>query len=162
MADMNGQVALVTGGIRGIGLAICERLMNRGVKVAAGYASNADAAQLFADKYADRGVSVHQGNIGHDEDCERVIGEVRYVLSSGGHIAGIVNPPGPKAWYETGEDTATDPEAWRAAASKHKGSWWEDWTAWSDARAGAHVKPPPLGSKRHPALGDAPGEYVHG
>jgi polyhydroxyalkanoate synthase subunit PhaC len=25
-------------------------------------------------------------------------GEVRYVLSSGGHIAGIVNPPGPKAW----------------------------------------------------------------
>ena len=33
-----------------------------------------------------------------------------------------------------------------------------DWTAWSDARAGAHVKPPPLGSKRHPALG----EYVRG
>ena len=40
MADMTGQVALVTGGIRGIGLAICERLMNRGVKVAAGYSSN--------------------------------------------------------------------------------------------------------------------------
>ena len=45
MADMNGQVALVTGGIRGIGLAICERLINRGVKVAAGYSSNRDAAQ---------------------------------------------------------------------------------------------------------------------
>jgi polyhydroxyalkanoate synthase len=29
--------------------------------------------------------------------------EVRYVLSSGGHIAGIVNPPGPKAWYEAGD-----------------------------------------------------------
>ena len=39
MADMNGQVALVTGGIRGIGLAICERLMNRGIKVAAGYSA---------------------------------------------------------------------------------------------------------------------------
>jgi len=36
MADMTGQVALVTGGTRGTGLAICERLMNRGIKVAAG------------------------------------------------------------------------------------------------------------------------------
>jgi polyhydroxyalkanoate synthase len=52
--------------------------------------------------------------------------------------------------------------AGRAAASKHQGSWWEDWTTWSDARAGALVKPPSLGSKRHPALGDAPGEYVRG
>jgi polyhydroxyalkanoate synthase subunit PhaC len=89
-------------------------------------------------------------------------GEVRYVLSSGGHIAGIVNPPGPKAWYEAGDYAGARPDTWRAAASKHKGSWWEDWTAWSDARAGAHVKPPPLGGKRHPALGDAPGEYIRG
>ena len=76
MADMHGQVALVTGGIRGIGLAICERLMNRGVKVAAGYASNAEAAQQFADKYAGQGVTIHRGNIGSNEDCVRVIGEV--------------------------------------------------------------------------------------
>jgi hypothetical protein len=57
---------------------------------------------------------------------------------------------------------ATGAAALRYWTSKHKGSWWEDWTAWSDARAGAHVKPPPLGSKRHPALGDAPGDYVRG
>lgn len=91
MADMHGQVALVTGGIRGIGLAICERLMGRGVKVAAGYASNADAAQQFADKYADHGVSVHQGNIGRDEDCERVIGEV---LDRHGQLDILVNNAG--------------------------------------------------------------------
>jgi NAD(P)-dependent dehydrogenase (short-subunit alcohol dehydrogenase family) len=91
MADMNGQVALVTGGIRGIGLAICERLMSRGVKVAAGYASNADAAQQFADKYAEHGVSVHQGNIGRDEDCERVIGEV---LDRHGQLDILVNNAG--------------------------------------------------------------------
>jgi acetoacetyl-CoA reductase len=76
MADMNGQVALVTGGIRGIGLAISERLMNRGVTVAAGYSASADTAQRFADKYADRGATVHQGNIGDNEDCVRVISEV--------------------------------------------------------------------------------------
>ena len=91
MADMHGQVALVTGGIRGIGLATCERLMSRGVKVAAGYSANHDAAQQFADKYADQGVSVHQGNIGRDEDCERVIGEV---LDQHGQLDILVNNAG--------------------------------------------------------------------
>jgi len=89
-------------------------------------------------------------------------GKVRYVLSSGGHIAGIVNPPGPKAWYEAADYASADPEAWRRSNSKHKGSWWEDWTAWSDGRAGAHVKPPAMGSKQYPAVSDAPGEYVLG
>ena len=91
MADMNGQVALVTGGIRGIGLAICERLMNRGITVAAGYAGRHDHAQQFADKYADRGVSVHQGNIGSDADCVRVIGEV---LERHGGLDILVNNAG--------------------------------------------------------------------
>jgi polyhydroxyalkanoate synthase subunit PhaC len=89
-------------------------------------------------------------------------GAVRYVLSSGGHIAGIVNPPGPKAWYEAADYSGADPETWRSSNSKHRGSWWEDWTAWSDERAGAHVKPPAMGSKQHPATADAPGEYVLG
>jgi NAD(P)-dependent dehydrogenase (short-subunit alcohol dehydrogenase family) len=73
MADMNGQVALVTGGIRGIGLAIGERLMNRG------------------DKYADHGVTIHQGNIGSNDDCARVIGEV---LDQHGHLDILVNNAG--------------------------------------------------------------------
>ncbi len=91
MADMNGQVALVTGGIRGIGLAIGERLMNRGVRVAAGYSSNADAAQLFHDKYADHGVTIHQGNIGSNDDCVRVIGEV---LEQHGQLDILINNAG--------------------------------------------------------------------
>ncbi|HEX2824020.1 MAG TPA: alpha/beta fold hydrolase [Streptosporangiaceae bacterium] len=89
-------------------------------------------------------------------------GSVRYVLSSGGHIAGIVNPPGPKAWYEAADDDGRDAEGWRAANSKHQGSWWEDWTEWSTTRAGTLVKPPAMGSKRYPAVADAPGEYVLG
>jgi acetoacetyl-CoA reductase len=91
MADMNGQVALVTGGIRGIGLAICDRLMSRGIKVAAGYSSNHDAAQLFADKYTDYGVTIHQGNIGSNDDCVRVINEV---LDEHGQLDILVNNAG--------------------------------------------------------------------
>jgi polyhydroxyalkanoate synthase subunit PhaC len=89
-------------------------------------------------------------------------GTVRYVLSSGGHIAGIVNPPGPKAWYEAGEHNPPDPARWRADAARHDGSWWEDWAAWADGRAGRLIPPPPTGSRRYPPLGDAPGEYLRG
>ena len=91
MGDMNGQVALVTGGTRGIGLAICERLINRGVTVAAGYAGRHDHAREFAEKYADHGVTIHQGNVGHNEDCARVIGEV---LDTHGHLDILVNNAG--------------------------------------------------------------------
>jgi NAD(P)-dependent dehydrogenase (short-subunit alcohol dehydrogenase family) len=91
MADMNGQVALVTGGSRGIGLAICERLINRGVTVAAGYSANAEAARQFRDKYADYGVTVHQGNVGSKDDCVRVIGEV---LDRHGQLDILVNNAG--------------------------------------------------------------------
>ena len=88
-------------------------------------------------------------------------GDVRYVLSSGGHIAGIVNPPRPKSWYEVAEENAA--KAGRLAIvrdERHGGSWWEDWTGWASGRAGSLVSPPPMGSAGHPPLGDAPGEYV--
>ena len=91
MGEMKGQVAVVTGGTRGIGLAISERLLNRGVTVAAGYATNHDHAREFADKYADRGVSIHQGNVGHNEDVLRVFGEV---IEQHGHVDILVNNAG--------------------------------------------------------------------
>jgi polyhydroxyalkanoate synthase len=87
-------------------------------------------------------------------------GDVRYVLSSGGHIAGIVNPPGPKAWRMVGSEYPPDATEWRAAAERVVGSWWEDWTDWAGQRAGGLVPPPGLGSERFPPLRDAPGDYV--
>ena len=90
-------------------------------------------------------------------------GDVRYVLSSGGHIAGIVNPPGPKGWYEEAKPPyPVNAAQWRAAAAHHSGSWWEDWTRWAGRRAGRRADPPPMGSERYPAIADAPGSYVHG
>src|SRR5208282_6858649 len=91
MAEMKGQVALVTGGIRGIGLAICERLINRGVTVAAGYSADQEAARQFADKYAGSGATIHQGNISSNQDCVRVIGEV---IDAHGQLDVLVNNAG--------------------------------------------------------------------
>jgi polyhydroxyalkanoate synthase subunit PhaC len=91
-------------------------------------------------------------------------GPVRYVLSSGGHIAGIVNPPSPKAWYQVAESDQKLPPtgaAWRSAAERRPGSWWEDWVTWAEAHAGELRTPPPTGSDRHPVLGSGPGEYVY-
>jgi polyhydroxyalkanoate synthase len=94
-------------------------------------------------------------------------GHVRYVLSSGGHIAGIVNPPTSKGWYEAVEpnedgttDYPQDPEEWAANSTRHQGSWWQDWATWSTPRSGKKVKPPKMGNRTYKALGDAPGTYV--
>jgi len=89
MADMTGQVALVTGGIRGIGAAISDRLAARGVTVAAGYSRDKEAADRFRETHP--GSSVHQGNIGTNADCERVIGEV---LEQHGRLDILVNNAG--------------------------------------------------------------------
>ena len=87
-------------------------------------------------------------------------GRSRFVLSSGGHIAGIVNPPNTKAWFIVDDDVSADAEDWRRSAERRPGSWWDDWAAWSSAHAGELVDPPGLGSARHPVLYDAPGDYV--
>ena len=85
----------------------------------------------------------------------------RFVLSASGHIAGIVNPPNPKAWYRTGEDTLpADSEQWLEGTTRHDGSWWEDWATWIGKRAGKRVAPPAMGGDRYPPLVDAPGTYV--
>jgi polyhydroxyalkanoate synthase len=90
-------------------------------------------------------------------------GPVRFVLSNSGHIAGVVNPPGPKSrhWCAEGADLPADVADWRAAAVERTASWWTDWTPWIEARAGRRGRPPELGSAAHPPLADAPGSYVH-
>jgi len=88
--------------------------------------------------------------------------DVRYVLASSGHIAGIINPPGGKGAYwinESGKPAATA-EGWRESAAAHQGSWWTDWFAWLAKHSGRKVKPPALGSEKYPVLQDAPGSYV--
>ena len=89
-------------------------------------------------------------------------GNRRFVLTSGGHVAGIVNPPSSKSRLWTNEDLPADPDQWRADAQEAPGTWWDDWLDWVRPRSGTLVPPPPMGNKRYPAGEDAPGTYVKG
>jgi polyhydroxyalkanoate synthase len=88
-------------------------------------------------------------------------GNNRFVLSSSGHIAGIVNPPGPKPKHWTNDAHPEDPQAWKDQAELHDGTWWEDWTTWIAAEGGPKVAARrQLGSTDYPVLEPAPGSYV--
>ena len=87
-------------------------------------------------------------------------GAVRFVMTSGGHIAGIVSPPGPRTRLWTNDDLPADPDAWRAGALERQETWWTDWAEWISSRAGERRLPPASGSATYPVLGDAPGTYV--
>src|SRR4029450_13472149 len=91
--DLTGRVAMVTGGTRGIGAAICHALAADGAVVAAGYSPNqARADELRQAVEATGGtLSLHQGNIGDAEDCERVIKEV---IEKHGRLDILVNNAG--------------------------------------------------------------------
>ncbi len=86
---------------------------------------------------------------------------VTFLLTSGGHNAGIVSEPG-HAHRHYCYDTSKyqDPDQWAAAVPRHEGSWWPVLNAWLAAQAGPDVKSRVPGSAELPVLCDAPGKYV--
>lgn len=105
-SEIKDQVVLVTGGVRGIGLAISDLFAREGARVAAGYSRNGAAAEAFLDRYADRGASIHQGAIEDPADCERVVGEV---IDRHGRLDILVNNAGVTMDHTVGRMT---PEEW--------------------------------------------------
>ncbi len=92
-----------------------------------------------------------------------VDGNKRFVLSSSGHILGIVNPVvhPPKREYWAGSVQRHDtPEVWKKRAGHHPGSWWEDWMKWIKPLSGELRPAPDVDGKLFPSLFDAPGTYV--
>jgi len=93
--------------------------------------------------------------------------EVTFLLTSGGHNAGIVSEPGhPNRTYQIEThhegESYIDPDSWQARTPAHEGSWWPEWEKWLVKNSGRKVKPPSLGApkKGYPQLEDAPGTYV--
>ena len=90
-------------------------------------------------------------------------GPKRFVLSSSGHILGIINPPvePPKRKYWAGDaHRSDDAEAWRSRVEEQAGSWWGDWMNWLKPRCGELVDARPAQTEAFPDLAAAPGTYV--
>jgi acetoacetyl-CoA reductase/3-oxoacyl-[acyl-carrier protein] reductase len=93
--QVQGRVALVTGGTRGIGAATCRDLAGQGAHIAAGYwCGDEDVEKFVAGMTADfpgRPITVHEGNIARAEDCRRVLAEV---IDQHGRVDILVNNAG--------------------------------------------------------------------
>jgi polyhydroxyalkanoate synthase len=100
------------------------------------------------------------------ESCYRTTqllgGQTRFVLSTSGHIAAIVNPPGnPKAAFQVSEQNPPSPREFLRTAPRNEGSWWPDYVSWLRQRCGPEVDAPvALGGGGLEPLDDAPGTYV--
>ncbi|WP_138465637.1 alpha/beta hydrolase [Poseidonocella sp. HB161398] len=100
--------------------------------------------------------SVYKFNLLTDTD-------VTFVLTSGGHNAGIVSEPGhPRRHFRIREKPQGSPhlsaDSWMELAETRDGSWWEPWAEWLGKQSSAPVPAP----EAPPSLGPAPGTYVFG
>jgi polyhydroxyalkanoate synthase subunit PhaC len=92
-------------------------------------------------------------------------GDLTFVLTSGGHNAGIVSEPGhPHRHFrirvrDAGARTL-GPDEWQHDTAPKDGSWWPEWDAWLERQSGQRIDPPLMGAPGSAPLCDAPGSYV--
>ena len=98
----------------------------------------------------------------------QVDADVTFLLTSGGHNAGIVAPPSEQGYsYQVNTKKAdapyVGPDEWLEATPLVEGSWWPEWTRWLTAQSGEPCEPPRMGvgHGEDERLPDAPGDYVH-
>ena len=152
-----------------IRLGLANALVTPGAATMLG--SPVDLGKVDLDAYLVAGITDH---LCPWESCYRTTqllgGPVRFVLSTSGHIAAMVNPPtNAKAAFRTVPATAAggganpaDPHEFLATATTVPGSWWTDYSSWLAERGGGPRKSPrTLGRKAYPVRGAAPGTYVH-
>ncbi|MDQ2849626.1 MAG: alpha/beta fold hydrolase [Actinomycetota bacterium] len=151
-------------------LALRNALVQPGASTMLG--TKVDLGTVSTDSYVVAGIADH---LCKWQSCyqttQLLSGDTKFVLSTSGHIAAMVNPPGnPKASFQTspsgegkqGTDNPKDAQEWLTAAVKVKGSWWEDWVPWLALRSGPlRTAPRKLGNAAYKPLDPAPGTYVH-
>jgi polyhydroxyalkanoate synthase len=124
--------------------------------------SPVDLSAVTVDSYVVAGIADH---LCPWQSCyattQLLGGDTRFVLSTSGHIASLVNPPtNPKSTWRTATPNTPDAEEWLAAAHTEKGSWWTDFSRWVGERSGAEIDAPATLGGNGPVLGRAPGTYI--
>jgi poly(3-hydroxyalkanoate) synthetase len=122
-----------------------------------------DLGKIDMDSYVVAGIADHITPWQSSYRTTQLLGsEPRFVLSTSGHIAAMVNPPGnEKASYQVHTENPPAAEQWLDGAAKLKGTWWDDWMEWLGERSGDETKAPAgLGGGGHKPLDPAPGKYV--
>jgi len=107
--------------------------------------SPVDLAKITSDAYVVGGVADHICPWQATYRSARLLGskDNRFVLSTSGHIAALVNPPGnPKASYRAGPADAEDPAQWLESAQRESDSWWPNYVSWLAERSGSSPSPP--------------------
>jgi polyhydroxyalkanoate synthase len=143
-------------------LGVANALVSSGVATMLG--SPVDLAAVDRDSYIVAGITDH---ICPWQSCYRSTqllgGPQRFLLSTSGHIAAMVNPPGnEKARYQLAPQCPDDPDEWLRSAQTCQGSWWPDYTGWLAERCGAEqAAPAELGGGGLLPICDAPGTYVY-
>ena len=121
-----------------------------------------DLSRVDLDAYVVAGVADH---ITPWENCYRTTGllggDTRFVLSTSGHIAALVNPTSnPKAVFQTNKSNPPDAQEWLRTAESEAGSWWPDFAAWLGERCGADRPARDPGGGGLSPIVEAPGTYV--
>jgi 3-oxoacyl-[acyl-carrier protein] reductase len=110
MTDLDGRVAIVTGGSKGIGYAIAEAMVARGMRVALGARTKHDV-DLAADRLngggGGRRVIGVQCDVRAYEDCRRLVSET---VAAFGRLDALINNAGVGHFAPVAE---LDPDDWR-------------------------------------------------
>src|SRR5690349_2472057 len=126
--------------------------------------SPVDLSAIDRDSYLVAGITDHICPWQSCYSSARLLGgRSRFLLSTSGHIAAMVNPPGnEKARYQLAKELPEDPQEWLRHAETGHGSWWPDYADWLAERCGEEqAAPAELGGGGLAPVGDAPGTYVY-
>lgn len=91
--SLQGKCAVVTGGSRGIGRAVCLELADQGADLLLNYAGNREAAEETAALCREKGVraEIQQGDVSRAEDCSALFGQAAELY---GRVDILVNNAG--------------------------------------------------------------------